>query len=210
LITEEAQKAVAEAQKKAKEGEEFFINLDVTKSFRPMWLTYLQPDGWDVSEEVIPARVVMFDQYADIGLLRFESDHPFPTVNIPRKTPEYKLFSHVYSIGGAAGNMPFPTDGIVSRLVRRTHQGMAIDKLLLSSPVAEGSSGGPTYQYSHDCSCFEWVAVNQGISSSPKPLQGVPFNAGVMIPIYHMHWAIPLHEIRKALTDTTFEDLLDK
>jgi S1-C subfamily serine protease len=211
LITDEARKVVIEAQAKVAAGEDFIVDMDVKKSFRTMWLTYLQPDGWNAPDEIVEGQVVMFDQYADISLLRFESDHAFPTVNIPQSDPEYKLFSHVYSIGGAVGNLPFPTDGIVSRLVRYDSKGTTIDKLLLSSPVADGASGGPTYQYSHGCSCYEWVAVNQAVAALPKQLQGTPFtNAGILVPIYHMHWAIPLHEVRFALADTPFATLLDK
>ena len=196
--------------------EKFTMSMDET--FNPVYLTYYQYKDWGVEEEQVIGKVLVFDTIRDVALLQFESEHPFPVVNIPEE-PIYRVFQKVWSIGGALGNNPFPTTGIISLISEKNiapedKDEFIMRKVLLTAPVAGGASGGPTFQYSRGCSCFEWIAINQQIAVNPVEVQVMvrarmpPMVA--MSQIYHMHWAIPVKEIRRTLKDTDFEDLLDK
>ena len=198
------------------------FTIDLGETFDPIYLTYYRYEGVDIKEDQVIASVLSYDEIRDVALLRFESDYAYPVVNIRPGPIEYQVFQKIWSIGGAEGNNPFPTVGVISLV---SEKNIALDgdpeflmkKVLFTAPVSGGASGGPTFKYSQDCACFEWIAINQqiGVTMIPlvTPLIQLKYMAAHMaarLPINYIHWGIPVSEIRKVLKDTNFESLLDK
>lgn len=217
MMKEELVKKIEEA---GESGLPEGFSMRVEETFNPIYVTYyLNHESWLHDEVQTQASVVVYDGIEDVALLRILTDRPFPTVNIPQNDVEYKVFSTVYSVGAGMGNNPFPTKGIIALTSERNiapddKPERLMRKVLFTAQVVDGASGGPTFQYSHGCQCWEWIAINQQISAKPHQVHAmVPVNIpplSVVVSIYHMHWGIPISEIRKVLEDTDFEGLLDK
>ena len=213
----------AELAKKIQEAGEDGLpegfSMKVEETFNPIYVTYyLNHESWLHDEIQTQASVVVYDEVEDVALLRILADRAFPTVNIPQEEVEYQVFETVYSVGAGMGNNPFPTRGNIAltseiNIAPDDEPERLMRKILFTAQVVDGASGGPTFQYSQGCQCWEWIAINQQIQAKPVPVQSnvvaLP-PMGVFISIYHMHWGIPVSEIRKVLEDTDFEGLLDK
>lgn len=84
---------------------------------------------------------------ADIGMFDLcelkKRDHGLLPLNIVKNYKEIKYLDDVWAYGSIQGNFPTPTGGYVINADSRDHSPIYESRLLISSAISHGNSGGP-------------------------------------------------------------------
>lgn len=92
--------------------------------------------------ERFPARVVAFDEAADVALLRAGRGGPFPFLDLAARPP--RVGEEVLAIGNSGGDFLQPRRGTLLRLdAEAGRSDFPQGTLEMNAPLAQGDSGGP-------------------------------------------------------------------
>ncbi len=137
-------------------------------------------------EERVPATVVGWDVYDDVGLLKVDPrDHPVSPVPLGDSS-RVVVGEPVAAIGSPFGNESSLSVGVVAATQRSieslTSRYNLVDAIQTDAPINRGNSGGPMFDASGDV-----IGINAQIRSESGTAEGVGF-------------AIPINAAKRSMT----------